>query len=206
MKIVAIADQHGYFPKIEPCELLIIAGDICPWDDHSIFHQAHWLDTHFRWWLKEVEAEKIIGIWGNHDFIGEKPLLIPDLPWTLLEDSQIFYKDYKIWGSPHTLYYGGWAFNLYENDLEQKWSRIPEDTDILVCHSPPFGYGDLAIRDDKLEHVGSPSLMGRIKTVMPKLVVYGHIHRARGQWDLGSVLLANVSVDGNRHSPMVFHI
>lgn len=64
----AIADQHGYLPTIEPCDLLLIAGDICPDDfvrpdspDH-----LHWLDSTFRDWLRGVPAQRIVGIAGNH--------------------------------------------------------------------------------------------------------------------------------------------
>ena len=213
LKVVVVADLHGELPEIPPCDLLLIAGDICPDIDHSCGFQEAWLETSFKWWLRktELEVKKIVFVAGNHDFIFQDRKsaayrVLKELPATYLEDDHCYYNDLKIYGTPWQLYHGGWAFNLYEPDLKIKWDKIPEDTDILVCHSPPVGYGDKAprtITDEnetswpEPEHVGSPSLLERIKVIQPKLVVFGHIHSGFGQWQLNDTILVNAAQAGH---------
>lgn len=202
MKIVAISDQHGYLPKIPLCDLLLICGDFVPATNHALAYQAQWLDTEFRRWLSGVPARKIVGIAGNHDLIFEHaPATVPqDLPWTYLQDSGIEFEGWSIFGTPHQPRFFDWAFNLDEPQLTEKWAAIPGDTDILVCHGPPRGYGDIAPRfDDRgrftgYENVGSPSLLERIKQVCPRLTVFGHLHSGRGAWKIDDMTLANVTL------------
>lgn len=208
MRVVAVSDQHGFFTEIPECDLLLIAGDICPRDNHQLGFQEVWLDSAFKYWAKNQPCKKIILVAGNHDFIFESRLstalnILKSIPHlTYLEDNYCWYEDYKIYGSPWQLYHGGWAYNLYEPELEQKWNKIPDDTDILVTHSPPMGYGDKApptITDDnetkwpEPEHIGSPSLTKRIEIIKPKLHVFGHIHSGFGQWKVNESILANVA-------------
>src|SRR3990167_818471 len=76
MRIVALSDQHGHLPDIPPCDLLIIAGDVCPdrfgpfWAMHAPEQQRSWFDRHVRPWLAEVPATHKLLTWGNHDWCG----------------------------------------------------------------------------------------------------------------------------------------
>ncbi|KAK7895423.1 hypothetical protein WMY93_020748 [Mugilogobius chulae] len=48
-------------------------------------------------------------------------------------------RDEDRWMQP---WYYGWGFNLPRGQaLLDKWNQIPENTDILVTHCPPLGYG-----------------------------------------------------------------
>ena len=64
--VCATADLHGWLPPISPCDLLLIAGDICPPTD-----QRHWLDTNFRTWLVDSPARHVVATWGNNDVVPE---------------------------------------------------------------------------------------------------------------------------------------
>lgn len=200
-KIIAISDQHGILPEIPDCDLLLIAGDTLPDSNHDLDFQAGWLDTEFRFWLKSLPARQIVFVAGNHDLVFEQAeFLIPkDLPAVYLQDSGFEWEGLKIWGTPWQPWFFDWAFNLREPELKAKWDLIPDDIDILVVHGPPFGYGDGVPRRDGIRHAGSPSLLERIKTITPKLVVFGHIHEGRGEWRMGETILANVTLVNERY-------
>jgi Icc-related predicted phosphoesterase len=197
MKVVAVSDLHGNLPSIPPCDLLLLAGDLAPLRNHKLPYQAEWLDKTFRAWLERVPARKVIGVAGNHDFIFEQaPESVPrDLPWTYLQDSGTTWEGLRIWGTPWQPWFYDWAFNLHEPELAPKWALIPADTDVLVLHGPPYGYGDgVPERDGNVRHCGSPSLLARIEAIGPRLVTFGHIHEGRGEWRLGRTVLANVTL------------
>lgn len=196
MKIVAVSDLHGTLPEIPPCDLLLVAGDVCPVKDHSLGRQAAWLDTEFRAWLSRAPARKVVGVAGNHDFIfQQQPDLVPaGLPWEYLEDSGCEWGGLRFWGTPWQPWFFDWAFNLEEPQLEEKWRLVPAGTDVLVLHGPPFGYGDGVPEAGGVRRTGSPSLLERIRDVKPRVVVFGHIHEGRGEWHLDGTVLANVTI------------
>lgn len=198
INVVALSDLHGILPpskEIPKCDLIIIGGDIC--GSHVVLDQSIWLYREFKPWLENLPAEKIIGVAGNHDFIWEKsPYLVPKLPWVYLQDNFYEYEGWKIYGSPWQPRFFDWAFNLDEPDLERKWSFIPNDTDILVLHGPPQGFGDWVPRD---EHVGSPSLIKKIREIKPKLAIFGHIHSGYGVYESNGSTLANVSIVNEKY-------
>src|SRR6185437_2725231 len=98
-----MSDPHGYLPEVPACDLLLIAGDICPTGNHKPAFQAEWLDTTFRRWLESLrQVGKVIGVAGNHDFIfQDAPHLVPrGLNWLYLQDALAVYHDLRIWGTP----------------------------------------------------------------------------------------------------------
>jgi Icc-related predicted phosphoesterase len=207
LKIIATSDLHGQLPPIEPCDLLLLAGDLCPASDHSLFAQMQFLAGPFADWLEQVPAKRIVGVAGNHDFIFEKrPDLVPrTLRWDYLQDSATEVHGLKVYGTPWQPWFYDWAFNLSEEELVKKWARIPEGTDVLVCHGPPIGYGDKP--QGPRPPQGSPGLLHRIEQIAPGLVVFGHIHEGRGRWQLRladgrEVTLANVTHVNLRYEPV----
>ena len=64
------------------------------------------------------------------------------------------------------------------DEMLEIWNKIPEDTDILVTHSPPLGYGDL---NGNNERQGCLELLNTIRfKLQPKYHIYGHIHGGHG--------------------------
>ncbi|KAG8685915.1 hypothetical protein FRC08_012843 [Ceratobasidium sp. 394] len=80
----------------------------------------------------------------------------------------------------YTPEYGTMGFSYGKREAESIWVPVPENTEILVTHGPPFGILDVARRI--CESVGCPALaqtvLGRLSKL--RLHVFGHIHEGRG--------------------------
>jgi Icc-related predicted phosphoesterase len=215
VRVAALSDLHGELPPpahMPDCELLLIAGDICPLDDHHPWAQHQWLKTKFARWLEKVPAAHVIGIAGNHDMIfaqTQEPLA-PNLPWHYLEDESIELAGLRIHGTPWIPWMGrGWVFQDPEEDEEEeflakKFAASPAGLDILLAHTPPAG-GPLALTMEG-EYAGSAALAEVIERTHPRLVVCGHIHEGRGIERKGASTIANVSSldwDCRPQKPMV---
>src|SRR6186997_2995362 len=116
MLVSAVADLHGNLPEVPPCDLLLIAGDICPVRDHGLRAQRQFLDGPFRQWLDAAPARHVVGVAGNHDFVFEQePERVPtDLRWTYLQDESTTIADLaglKVYGTPWQPVFFDWAFN-----------------------------------------------------------------------------------------------
>lgn len=192
MRIACTSDLHGHFPKIPECDLLLLGGDYCPMS--NAFQQQFWFKNVFANWLTNVSQNcKIIGVAGNHEVLFEEhPELVPQMDWTYLQDSGIEWNGFNIWGSPWQPRFYDWAFNADEPQLKEKWDLIPVNTDILILHGPPRGYGDFSPYGQ--EHTGSPSLLAKIEEIQPKLVIAGHIHAAYGKYQIGNTIFLNCSL------------
>lgn len=202
MRVCCISDLHGVLPKIPECELLIIAGDICPVWNHRVSFQSDWLQSTFRSWLYELPTSKVIAVAGNHDWIFEKrPDLVPHLDWHYLQDNSVYVNGLKIYGLPWQRTFNNWAFNLDEPELDEKYRAIPKDADIIVSHGPAFECGDRAPRDNDAgyENTGNKVFLKRIIEIQPKLVVTGHIHCDVGYWSVGKTLVINASILNDRY-------
>ena len=97
-----------------------------------------------------------------------------------LENGSIDIEGIKIWGSPYSPSFGyGWAFNKDRgHDIAQCWNEIPMDTDIVITHSPIYGYNDRALNTN--QNVGCSDLYHRLHEVKPHLHFAGHIHEGYG--------------------------
>lgn len=207
IKICVVSDMHGMFPVIPPCDVLLLCGDNAPdfgSSDIASFRQCIWYNNTFCDWLKRTQdrvGAPCYGIAGNHDFalFRHRVSLHDDIPWTYLQDDGAEYLGLTIWGSPWVHNAEGWAFNLRAEQLDNRFCRIPDKTDILLLHGPPIGYGDGAFRLGNVrEHAGSHAALNAIERVQPQLVAFGHIHEAPGQWRVGKSLLVNATlVDEN---------
>ncbi len=227
MKIVSIADSHGKqryigwkHPEDRKCDLLIIAGDF------SMMGSKYEVQDFFSW-LYRFPTTYIVLVAGNHDLSfdphrggndGEKPMwLLEELAVFKSKPTNFYLENLgceiegiKIWGSPITPWFFGetWAFNEQRgpNKIGKVWEQIPEGTDIVITHGPPFGYGDFipAGNYGKLtsENVGCVELAARIKEIKPALNIFGHIHEGYGFYSDENTVYLNSSVVDHKYQPI----
>jgi Icc-related predicted phosphoesterase len=215
MRIVALSDQHGHLPEIPPCDLLIIAGDVCPDGFGRQFAmdapelQKAWFDQTIRPWVAMAPATRTILTWGNHDWCGQLctfddpssaasatalTIVVDDA--TRVPSGGVAGQTITVWASPWSNQFGDWAFMKAPAELVPVYAAIPEGIDILVSHQPPFGYGDRCADfiSGRIISVGSRELLATIDRVRPKIVVCGHIHEGYGQFERNGARILNASV------------
>jgi len=194
MKIICFSDTHGQhrrMPEIPECDVLIFAGDIM-----SGGHDMSELIS-FNAWLGKKKAAHRIVIAGNHDFLFER---YPDQSRamlsnaTYLENSGVTIDGLNFWGSPYTPSFYNWAFMADRGEAIQKhWDLIPDNTDVLITHGPPFGILDTTWLHSP-EHLGCVNLLEAVVRVKPKLHVFGHIHGGHGKVESDAGIFCNASM------------
>lgn len=160
-------------------------------------------------WLGALNYKYKIFIAGNHDFCFENPNLdnppiypdiaqeFKDMGIIYLMDQMIEIDGIKIYGSPWQPRFYDWAFNLNRGEqIAQKWKLIPENLDILLTHSPPYG-----ILDDTYggRRVGCEELYKKIVSITPKIHIFGHIHYGRGYKDFNGTSFFNAASMGENY-------
>lgn len=218
-KVVATSDLHGTLPEIEDCDLLVIAGDVCPdfpgkaakylAEDRGVNEQLAWLDTTFRRWLTGLTDRgiRVVAIAGNHDFVFERlPGAVEALylPWKYLRDEEVTIHGLHIYGTPWVPGLPRWAFHGSENALRARADSIPSGLDILISHGPPFGILDFVAPQFGSLHVGDIALRDALEGDLdPKVVVCGHVHEQYGV-DVGlpATTVLNVSHNDESYNPI----
>lgn len=200
MKIVCFSDTHGRHNKIKvpDGDILIFAGDTC--NDGS---QEESLD--FRNWLNYLPHKHKIIIAGTHDLqlekIGFGNGFFNGIA-TYLQDNSIIIDGIKIYGSPWHAVGSHWAFTIARGkESKQKWDKIPNNTDILITHTPPYSILDMTSRG---RPVGCRDLLKAVtERIKPKYHVFGHIHYSHGVSKVKETTYINGSIYCQKRSPIL---
>jgi len=164
-----------------------------------------------------------IVIAGNHELDWDsdtKDLKNELTNCTYLEDSSVEIHGLKIYGSPYTPSWTGgssltskflgtmastlqirkMAFNLERGQkCLDKWNQIPSNTDILVTHGPPLGFGDQNKRNVRC---GCVELLHSVQQrIKPKYHIYGHIHEGYGLRSDGETCFVNAATCNAHKDP-----
>ncbi len=189
INIVAISDTHSKHRALDvpPGEILVHAGDLT--NMGSLEDVAE-----FNEWLGSLPHPHKIVIAGNHDFCFERDLEASEPLLTnciYLQDSAATVLGVRFWGSPWQPWFFNWAFNLQRGEeIRRKWDLIPDNTDVLITHGPPHGYGDRTRSGDL---VGCQDLLEVVERIRPRLHVYGHIHEGYGLSSNDHTTMVNAS-------------
>lgn len=177
MRIVCISDTHNQHGRIVLPEgdVLIHAGDATGRGTRGeVLDFLNWLGSR-----KGYRAK--IYVPGNHDFYVEEDRAIVEIfcierGIKLLIDKPFVLDGVKFYGSPWVPDLQMWAFYGDHITLVSRFSRIPQDTDVLITHTPPFG----VLSNLGSLHLGSKELSERVDELNLKLHVFGHIHESYG--------------------------
>jgi Icc-related predicted phosphoesterase len=215
--IAALSDTHNQhfsrqmYPNYcmkspDRSDILVHAGDFTVKGNMGEIHS-------FSDWVREVAPffKAVIFIAGNHEWNFDiNPMIsksyFKDIPnCYYLENTGVEIEGIKFWGTPMTKSYisvegskrrrnDGWAFGRDADKLAVYWDMIPTDTDVLITHSPAYGFGDF----HKDMHLGCPDLLKRIWEIQPRIHIFGHIHSGEGSYKIGKTTSLNTSmVDDN---------
>jgi len=216
MKIVFISDTHGakFHTKLEipECDVVVHSGDIG--GRTTTLELAEFLN-----WFEKLPAKKKIFVAGNHDIcmdydwvqrqadnnvisglVAEQIYqdamkLIKKFDVVYLLNSGYEYEGIKFWGSPYSPSFNRqyWAFNADRGEeIKQYWDMIPNDTDVLITHSPPKFILDKCISGGF--HAGCEELNKKINEFQYPIHCFGHIHEGYGFHWQNKTLCLNASV------------
>jgi predicted phosphohydrolase len=181
LRIVSLSDTHEQHAKVivPDGDVLIHAGD---WTYQGAIPAV----ANFAHWIKQLPHKYKCVIGGNHELTLETPArpivlnLLQEADITYLENSHCEINGLKIYGSPCSPRFNDWAWNRDRGEqIAREWAKIPDDVNILITHSPPYG-----ILDDTTHngHQGCKDLLVRIKQLKElKLSIHGHLHKNGGR-------------------------
>lgn len=228
MKVVAISDTHEKQDEITipECDILIHSGDITNKGSLTGLYK-------FCAWFKEQPAKHKIIIYGNHELgfsFGPKREEALNTPKQFgiiyLENSQVVIDGLKIYGSPITPFFYNWEWNVHRGkEIAKKWALVPDDTNVLITHGPPYGILDLIDTNhyttsesksslilERDSHQGCEELRKKVDQLTDlKLHVFGHLHYQGGQQlTLNNKIFVNAAICNDKHqairTPQVIEI
>lgn len=189
-KLCFISDTHGsqHEVTVPECDILVHCGDLTA-DGGNVSTML------FLQWLERQPAAHKVLIAGNHDWYFQKhnlearTMVEANCPGChYLEDSGCEIMGLRFWGSPYTPTFMDWYFMADRGGkIKAHWDLIPEGTDVLVTHGPPYGLGDacpgwnpVRHRREGIAHAGCQDLLEALHRVKPAIHAFGHIHAGHG--------------------------
>ena len=191
MRLVIVSDTHELHEglRLPSGDVLIHCGDA----ELGFGPTAGDVERLDRWFARQ-DFGLILAVGGNHDFALEVCASRSPSPFrsaTYLQDSAVDYRGATFYGAPWVPELASWAFYQPPNVLRERWQLIPDATNVLITHTPPFGVLD---RNRSGKSCGCPSLRERVRDVRPHVHCFGHIHASAGQTEIDGTNFVNATV------------
>lgn len=214
-KIVFISDTHGCQTEIvngKKSTLQLPTGDVLIHCGDYSSHGDAVGSMKFNAFLESYVFPEIFVLPGNHDIIAETDPLFTKSLFThakMVIDEPFMIGGRLAYATPWQPNFHNWAFNV-ERELTrvELFSKIPDETEILISHVPPYGILDLGFHGD---HAGDKALLGRVKQLKNlKIHAFGHLHNSYGMVEMDGVKFINCSLMDDKyrmvHRPIVVDI
>ena len=156
MKICGISDIHGnLLDNVPECDVLCIAGDVITLNAQRNFDASeYWWKNRFVPWVMKLPCKKVLVVPGNHDIYLENLYLndrweefcdymavVTQGKLHFLIDQSYEYEEIKFYGTPWIepidFQRNKWAFENYNPNPDNPYSKIPE-CDVLITHDNPI--------------------------------------------------------------------
>lgn len=183
LSLTFISDTHTRHRQITD---LLPGGDVI-FHTGDISNRGFETETrNFLEWYSNLPYSRKIFIAGNHDLgFEDEPerftQIVQEYDVEYLQDSSVNIEEFRVYGTPWQPRFHNWAFNVDRNsdELDQIWSKIPENTDILLTHGPAWGYLDKILGSEV--SLGCELLRKHVtERVFPLIHACGHIHTGHG--------------------------
>lgn len=199
IRIVCISDthcKHKALGQLPEGDVLIHAGDALSQGTGMEFWP-------FAVWMAAQRFAHKIYVPGNHDFFVQRnpdiaKNLLAEGGTTMLVDRAVRAVGLKFVGVPWVPNLKGWAYYGDHLALLHRFGRIPDNTQVLITHTPPTGIEDMT----NYSHVGSSELSERLAHLKQlKLHVFGHIHEGYGVYGASDWTSVNAVICTREYKP-----
>ncbi len=202
MRIVIISDTHMEHEQLGQMsgDVLIHCGDFC-----NGFRRDPQDLPDVDAWFGQQNFAQILCVGGNHDLVAQKKVQWGEPVFqnaVYLQDAACQYRGINFYGTPWVPNLPGWGYHLENEELLAKWALIPDDTHILITHTPPRGILDMPYGG---QPSGCPHLRKRINQIAPPIHCFGHIHNEYGVIGDGRTKFINAALmeAGTLRTPIV---
>ena len=177
MKLLAIADLHGYMPALrnileavplEEIDLVLFAGDVTNFGPVSELEEA----------MNVLVDKRVLAVPGNCD-LGDVIRALDGSAWGIHGRST----------AVKGITFAGTGGGHPDLGTILKAAIERDGPLVLVTHAPPSGTGAAQLPNG--QDIGSDEVHRAITKLSPALVVCGHVHESPGRFQLGDTVVVN---------------